>query len=230
MLQYGKITIFFLYLLIVSKSLIYNQRSFKYNSNFQLQAKRGKSQTDNLTNARKGFGKVTENKIAIFNSTNPLAASILDSSAVDKKDYKPNEIKFNSNVDDVYKKYGISDKSKDINENKAKKRENDGDEASFGASIMESISLTDQGKIDKTLVTLTFGSLSIVVITGLSISFGAFKLVYPNVQIDSNIENTIINVLAPAFSPSTAVFFLFSVTYGLFKFAQISSGQTVYKE
>ena len=65
---------------------------------------------------------------------------------------------------------------------------------------------------------------------GISISFGAFKLVYPEVAVAPALDNLIENILTPAFTPAICVFFLFSITYGLFKFAQISSEETVYKE
>lgn len=38
------------------------------------------------------------------------------------------------------------------------------------------------------------------------------------------------NLLTPAFTPALLIFLFFSVTFGLFKFAQISSDQTVYRE
>jgi hypothetical protein len=61
-------------------------------------------------------------------------------------------------------------------------------------------------------------------------SFGAVKVVFPEFGVDSNIDGIIENVLTPAFTPSLLLFFLSSITYGLFKFAQVSSTDTVYRE
>ena len=47
---------------------------------------------------------------------------------------------------------------------------------------------------------------------------------------DASLNYVLKDVLTPAFTPSIGIFFLFSITFGLFKFAQISSQATVYTE
>ena len=64
----------------------------------------------------------------------------------------------------------------------------------------------------------------------LGISYGAFKLVFPKVLLDPTMDSVIVNILSPSFTPAFLGFLLCSVTLGVFKFAQISSDQTVYKE
>lgn len=49
-------------------------------------------------------------------------------------------------------------------------------------------------------------------------------------EVSSDVDNIVSNILSPSFTPALGVFLFFSVTYGLFKFAQISNSQTVYRE
>jgi hypothetical protein len=51
-----------------------------------------------------------------------------------------------------------------------------------------------------------------------------------DLEVPETFDALIVNVLTPAFTPAFLIFLFFSVTFGLFKFAQISSSQTVYKE
>ena len=65
---------------------------------------------------------------------------------------------------------------------------------------------------------------------GIGISYGAFKVVFPTIPIPQTIDDFIIQVLTPSFTPTVVIFFFFSINYGLFKYAQISSVRTVYRE
>jgi hypothetical protein len=62
------------------------------------------------------------------------------------------------------------------------------------------------------------------------ISLSALKVAFPQVAMPEQLDAAIANFFTPAFTPSLVVFFFFSITFGLFKFAQISSSQTVYRE
>jgi len=132
----------------------------------------------------------------------------------------------------LLKKYNIGqggDSMKSRNGKTKNNRVND-EESPFGQKVLASIPMKLQRQIDNTLITATFASLLFVVLCGLGISYGAFKLVFPSVVLDPTIDSVIINILSPAFTPAFLVFLLCSVTLGVFKFAQISSDQTVYKE
>jgi len=112
---------------------------------------------------------------------------------------------------------------------KKTKRERDPD-SPFGESIIAGIPLAAQAKIDNILVTATFGALAFVVLSGVAISLGALTVVFPTLIIPETIDDIAKNILSPAFTPSLGVFFFFSITFGIFKFAQISSSGTVYRE
>lgn len=155
-------------------------------------------------------------------------------------------------AEEIFKKYKISDGSalEKKTKNKKSKKPKDSEElAPFGEEIMANMSMETQEKFDKLLVTSTFFALLFtilcgvgkfliidfcvqilrqVLITGISIS--AFKVAFPQIAIPEQVDSLIVNVLTPAFTPSLGVFFFFSITFGLFKFAQISSSQTVYRE
>ena len=62
------------------------------------------------------------------------------------------------------------------------------------------------------------------------LSAGAIEVVFKDITIPDAMDSFITNFLTPAFTPALGVFFFFSITFGLFKFAQISSDQTVYRE
>ena len=138
---------------------------------------------------------------------------------------------------EVFQKYNIKATTKeeflapsDSSGKKIKKKSIDDADYVFGESVLQRIPPKLLARIDTSLVTLTFLSLVVVVITGVAISFGAYKVVFPDVQIPADFDNAITNVIAPAFSPALAVFFFFSITFGIFKFAQVSSSQTMYQE
>jgi hypothetical protein len=137
-------------------------------------------------------------------------------------------------ADAIFKKYKISDgeslptysKKKTTKKSTAVYDEN----APFGRDTISSIPFATQQKIDNVLVTSVFIALTFVIICGIAISFGAFKVVYPDIQISNEMDEIITGFLTPAFTPALGIFFLCSITFGLFKFAQISNTQTVYKE
>ena len=141
-----------------------------------------------------------------------------------------------TDADTIFKKYGIKDgESQSVKTAKKKKSLKKGkkdvvEENPFGQSVLAGISADAQLKIDNTLVTCTALSLGFVVLSGISISLGAYTVVFPEVKIPESLDFVVTRFLSPAFTPALFVFFFFSITFGLFKFAQISSDQTVYKE
>jgi len=142
------------------------------------------------------------------------------------------------NAQDIFKKYGISDGEKSEvrkgkGNNKKKKATNQRsteDLAPFGEEVMANMPMEVQQKFDNFLIAATFSSLTFVVLCGIGISVGAFKVAFKQVNIPPELDSLITNVFTPAFTPALGIFFLFSITFGLFKFAQISSSQTVYRE
>lgn len=143
-------------------------------------------------------------------------------------------------VDALFKKYGIkdntSDKKKVIAKTKDGKlvtklasKEYDPDRP-FGEAVLAGISPQLQAKLDNILVTGTFIALVFVVLCGVGISAGALQIVFPSIEVSPDVDAIIKNFLTPSFTPALGVFFFFSITFGLFKFAQISSSQTVYRE
>lgn len=143
-------------------------------------------------------------------------------------------------VDALFKKYGIKDNTTD--KKKVISRTKDGKLVTklapkeydpsrpFGEAVLAGISPQLQLKIDSILVTGTFFALLFVVLCGVGMSAGALQIVFPTIEVSSDIDAVIKNVLTPLFTPSLGIFFFFSITFGLFKFAQISSSQTVYRE
>lgn len=182
--------------------------------------------------------KISENKIE------SNSASEREGSRIRSMD---NSVKDDKAMEQVFRKYGMltaEDKKKTdgggYSESKVKdilnkagtkksKRERDPD-SPFGEAVLAGIPLALQAKIDNILVTATFGALAFVVLSGVSISLGALTVVFPNLTIPESIDSLSKNVLSPAFTPSLGIFFFFSITFGLFKFAQISSSGTVYRE
>lgn len=132
----------------------------------------------------------------------------------------------------VFRKYGINTDSKEARAKAAKQvQEKVGSsEPVFGEKVMANISMQDQAKADQLLVTGTFLTLSYVVISGIGMSVTALKVVFPTIEIPPLIESVVKDVLTPSFTPALGVFFFFSITFGLFKFAQVSSSQTLYTE
>ena len=164
--------------------------------------------------------------------------SIGDSSSLttETRAESPKKFESETDADAIFKKYGIKDgdsnKTKSAAKKKPKNKNKKGEpeETPFGQSVLAGIPADTQMKIDNTLVTCVSLSLGFVVLSGISISLGAYTVVFPDVHIPEWLDGLITNFLSPAFTPALGIFFFFSTTFGLFKFAQISSDQTVYKE
>jgi hypothetical protein len=143
-----------------------------------------------------------------------------------------------TDADAIFKKYGIKDGETNKSSSGTKKKKKtvkkgkkgEPEENPFGQSVLANIPAETQLKIDNTLVSLVATSLGFVILSGISISLGAYTVVFPETKIPEWLDGLVTNFLSPAFTPALAIFFFFSTTFGLFKFAQISSDQTVYKE
>ena len=138
-----------------------------------------------------------------------------------------------ADIDRIFKKYGINDdgaKGRAQAKVEAEKRAARGEEAPFGESVIAKLDAKTQLKFDKILITGVSLSLGFVILCGIGISAGALHVVFPDITIPKTFDDAITNVLTPAFTPALGVFFFFSISFGLFKFAQISSSQTVYRE
>ena len=137
-------------------------------------------------------------------------------------------------LDAIFKKYGIEENQAKKASPKQKKAILSGsepqEEGPFGAATMAKLDDKAQGNIDNILITLSFSSLAFCVLCGVAISSAAIEVVFPDFKMDPNVDHILKDVLTPAFTPSIGIFFFFSITFGLFKFAQISSQATVYKE
>lgn len=115
-------------------------------------------------------------------------------------------------------------------EDKKKKAKKIVDEEGFGGKVLAKIPLPLQEKIDNMLLWGTSLTLTTVILIGLAASSGALKVVYPDVHIPEAADRFIQDTLIPALTPMSALFLFFSVTFGLFKYAQISSNETTYRE
>lgn len=176
-----------------------------------------------------GFGKVKE----------PIAPVIENNSRGDVTIAAPTEMNSgtekttsqSSNAEEIFKKYGIKDG--DNQSKKAATKKVTGDtatDAPFGESVLAGIPAPMQAKIEDILITLTFSALTYLIISGIGLSSGALKVVFPEFEIPAALDSITVNILTPSFGPALVVFLIFSVTFGTFKFAQISSNQTVYRE
>lgn len=135
-----------------------------------------------------------------------------------------------SDTDLIFQKYGIVEQDSDSKRKTTTVTQSYSEDAPFGQSVISKMSESSQIKIEQTLIALTFLTLSFCVLCGIAISFDAFKIVFPEIEVFSSFDGIITNFLIPAFTPSLGVFLLCSVTFGLFKFAQISSNESVYRE
>lgn len=203
---------------------------------FILQAKKEKTES-------KGFSpkKIKPVSIAVESNSDNFAEGLAPTSSsiigTNKPKLKASQVfDGETDADTIFKKYGIKDgESQSVKTTKKKKSTKKGkkevvEENPFGQSVLAGISPDAQMKIDNTLVTCTALSLGFVVLSGISISLGAYTVVFPDVKIPESLDFVVTRFLSPAFTPALFVFFFFSITFGLFKFAQISSDQTVYKE
>eukprot|EP01041_Mallomonas_annulata_P004662 gene4662-9248_t len=180
----------------------------------------------------KGFGseKVVTNNMEdatsdeiVPSNDNELSSEIIKS--------KPSTSKSGDAIDTdaIFTKYGISDKKVTTPKKSAPKPKRVED-AAFGESVLEKIPEKTQVLIDNILVTITFSALLFVVSSGVGISISAVKIVFPEFGVNEGVDEIIKNFLSPAFTPALVFFLLCSSTFGLFKYAQISSSKTVYKE
>jgi hypothetical protein len=177
---------------------------------------------------KKGFGVTVETEAQVLESApDPSGEARQDpgSSGVEAGE---------QDLDTIFKKYGIEENQAKNASPKQKAAILSGGEPQaegpFGAAAMAKLDDKAQGNIDNLLITLTFASLAFCVLCGLAISSSAIEVVFPGYKMDASLDYILKDVLTPAFTPSIGVFFLFSITFGLFKFAQISSQATVYTE
>jgi hypothetical protein len=139
----------------------------------------------------------------------------------------------NDDIDAILQKYGVKDDKAAKARAKAKadsERGAKGKDAPFGEGIIAKLDTATQQKFDNILITGVSISLGFVILCGIGISAGAIEVVFKDITIPDAMDSFITNFLTPAFTPALGVFFFFSITVGLFKFAQISSDQTVYRE
>ena len=138
-------------------------------------------------------------------------------------------------LDDIFKKYGIEE-SKATQATESQKRailagkEPKSEGGAFGESVLSKLDGKLQQKIDNTLISLTFGSLLFCVLCGLAISSSAIEVVFPDFKMDQNVDYVLKDVLTPFFYSLYRDLLFFSITFGIFKFAQVSSQATVYTE
>jgi hypothetical protein len=132
--------------------------------------------------------------------------------------------------DDVFKKYGISNEGPKVPPKKQSVSAGAPEDSPFGAAVLANIPMKTQLQIDNFLITATFASLAFCVLCGVGISTSAIKVAIPGFSLPEWADSVVVSVLDPAFTPSFFIFFFFSITFGVFKFAQVSSSQTVYRE
>lgn len=188
----------------------------------------------NANSDAKGFGKKVATVTNVEVTTAPaVQASMAVEGGASSTSLTPEAAARDKDkdVDAIFAKYGIKDEAagrvKAMSE--AKKRAESGD-APFGESIIAKLDGKTQALFDNILVTCVSISLSFVVLCGIGISAGSLHVVFPDINIPEALDSAIVNFLTPAFTPGLGIFFFFSITFGLFKFAQISSSQTVYRE
>ena len=175
----------------------------------------------------KGFGstKVPESESIPINIT---PADIVNDKGIDAI---PQAIEPKVNdVDAIFRKYGMDDEAAVEAKRKEAAAVVDPEKKPFGQDVMAGLSGKQQQQYESVLVTGCFVSLAFCVLCGIGISLGAFKIVFPTIEIPDSVDFLIKNFLDPAFTPSIGIFFFFSITFGIFKFAQISSEATVYRE
>ena len=188
----------------------------------------------------KGFGKKTEVSEMVDEESSSSSSSSSGSSNSDENEAGNSAagasagtgtmtMAKENNADAIFKKYGIKDGD---GQKKAvtKTTEEKTDDAPFGQGVLDKIPAALQAKIDSILVTAVSLALGFVLLSGVGMSAGALTVVFPSIEIPEAADALITNFLTPAFTPALVFFLLCSSTFGLFKFAQISSSQTVYKE
>ena len=102
--------------------------------------------------------------------------------------------------------------------------------APFGQGVIEKFDAKTLAGIDNFLLTGAFFALGVSILIGVGMSASAFRVVFPQYEFKQEWTEFIENILTPSFAPVIGLFFFFSITYGLLKFAQVSSDDAVYKE
>ena len=208
------------------------KRRFSFGKPAELWAKK------KSTEGSKGFKPKVEvvdpEEVLIQDTQEQTVANVEKKSAAQMKREALEAKEDYADADAIFRKYRISNGENLPSIKSSKKKALPGavedETAPFGREVMANMSFEQQAKLDKLLVSAVFVALSFVILCGIAISFGAFRVVYPDIQISAELDSFITNFLDPAFTPALGVFFLFSITFGLFKFAQISNSQSVYKE
>jgi hypothetical protein len=231
----------------------FSTRFNRYNIPQLYSKKKGKVGTSEGIKLGKGFGSAVqqEEKGKIEESEedvlNPMVYSGADNllnndlnfdnvnDRTPRSTLAPGEVLQSKSTDAVFKKYGIGKGSTDrfgntVEKKPEKKMLKPGQTRPFGEAVLERFDAKTLNSIDNTLITGAFGSLTLVVLTGIGISSSALEVVFPNFKLGPDFDNLVTNVMIPGFTPVVVLFFAFSITYGLFKFAQVSSDQSVYKE
>lgn len=239
--RFALMTIITVLLMLLDSSLVFCFGSIPsaYRQNISLYAKGSKERKS--TSAPKGFNKVPPNLVSTKEDKEILQEVV-------EKIQRPN-------LPEESKDLSEEDRQKRVNEliqnyvgtkaerraakksaNKSKKSKPFGslieadENRPFGEAVLAKIPDSVQERVDGFLITGTFIALFVVVSCGIGISLGAFRVVFPTIVIPPEVENFSMNILDPAFTPSVLVFFAFSITLGVFKYAQISSDRTVYRE
>ena len=173
----------------------------------------------------KGFG--TPTRIKNSEAGNNTNSDVNNSNpGVIFKDIGVDSSNSSGTVEDVFRKYGLTENSKNFSQKNVKVS----GERPFGEAALAKIPTSILEKIDSFLLSATFLSLSLVILCGVEISLEALRIVFPDVIFLSGADEIATKFLSPTFTPALLIFFFFSVTFGLLKYAQISSNQTVYKE
>ena len=176
-----------------------------------------------------GFGKVKEPSTPVIENNISGDVTIAAPTEMNSGTVKPTSQP--SNAEEIFKKYGIKDGDNQSQKAATKKATRDtATDAPFGESVLAGIPAPMQAKIEDILITLTFSALTYLIVSGIGLSSGALKVVFPGFEIPAALDSITINILTPSFGPALVIFLIFSVTFGTFKFAQISSNQTVYRE
>jgi hypothetical protein len=140
------------------------------------------------------------------------------------------EPKQSESMDAVFERFGLKSTEKKKSFQREIPLTSQIAERPFGESIISKLTPKQQQLYESILATSAFVSLSFVVICGIAISVGALRVVFPAIEIASAVDSIIKNILSPSFTPALGFFLLCSTSYGLFKFAQLSSSETVYRE
>ena len=213
-------------------------RSFNSNTKITMAKGFGKSkdiiksdnQNSNVEN-KKIEGTELANKTFIpFNENSDTYSNQAIISDQEISNINNNDDNVDVNLEKLAKKYGLGADKDQSPKKKTPVTTSTTGEKPFGEDVIAKIPLEAQGRIDNILITGVFLSLAWCVLCGVGMSAGALKIVFKDFSLAEELDGLILNLFTPSFTPSILIFFLFSITFGLFKFAQISSSQTVYRE